>query len=80
MLTFITLLSWLYALFLALDANFQMSQRLWQRGASSNERDPCLTQNHGYFVDQAELVAHLEAHKCQRQEVSEDYSLFIHPL
>ena len=32
-LTFITLLNWLYSLFLALDGNFRMSQR----GASSNE-------------------------------------------
>ena len=48
-----------------------------RRGASSNERDPCLTQNRGYFVDQAELAAHLEAHKGQPQEVSKD-SPFIH--
>ena len=46
-----------------------------RRGASNDERDPCLTQNHGYFVDRAELAAHLEAHKGQPQEVS--YSPFI---
>ena len=67
-------LSWLYTMFLALDGNFQMSQR----GASSDERDPCLTQNQGYFVDQPELAAHLEAHKGQLQDVSKDYSPFIH--
>ena len=43
-----------------------------QKGVSSDERDPCLTQSHGYFVDQTELVAHLEAHKGHRQEVSKD--------
>ena len=47
------------------------------RGASSNEQDPCLTQNHGYFVDHAELAAHLEVHKGQPQEVSKAYSPFI---
>ena len=67
-LLIITLPSWLYALFLALDANFRMSRK----GVSSDERDPCLTRNRGYFVDQAELAAHLEAHKGHRQEVSED--------
>jgi hypothetical protein len=74
-LTFITLLSWLYALFLALDGNFRMSRR----GVSSDERDPCLTQNRGYFVDRAELAAHIEAHQGQSQEVSTThYSPFIH--
>ena len=73
-LTFITLRSWLYTLFLALDGNFRMSRK----GVSSNQRDPCLTQNCGYFVDQTELAAHLEAHKGQSQEVSRDYSPFIH--
>jgi Kyakuja-Dileera-Zisupton transposase len=49
-----------------------------RRGASSDERDPCLTQNRGYFVDQPELAAHLEAHKGQPQEVSKHYSPFVH--
>ena len=43
------------------------------RGISSDERDPYLTQNRGYFVDQDELAAHLEAHKGQPQEVSNKY-------
>ena len=46
-----------------------------RRWASSDDRDPCLTQNRGYFVDRAELAAHLEAHKGQPQEVSK--GLFI---
>jgi hypothetical protein len=76
-LTFIQLyyFSWLYALFLALDGNFRMSRR----GASSDQRDPSLTQNRGYFVDRAELAAHLEAHKGQPQEASKDYLFPIYP-
>ena len=73
-LIYITQFSWLYSLFLALDGNFRMTRR----GVSSDERDPCLTQNRGYFVDRAELAAHLEAHKGQPQEVSKHYSLFMH--
>ena len=69
-----TLLSWLYTLFLALDGNFHMSQR----EVSNDERDPSLTRNHGYFVDRAELEAHIEAHKGQPWEVSKQYSPFIH--
>jgi hypothetical protein len=57
--------SWLYTLFLALDGNFRMSRK----GVSSKERDPCLTEGHGYFVNDDELAAHLEAHKGKPQEV-----------
>ena len=57
--------SWLYTLFLALDGNFRMSRK----GVSSKERDPCLTEGRGYFVDDGKLAAHLEAHKGKRQEV-----------
>ena len=60
-------------MFLALDGNFRMSQR----DISNDERDPSLTQNRGYFVDKAELEAHIEAHKGQPQEVSKHYSPFI---
>ena len=48
-----------------------------RRWASSDDRDPCLTQNRGYFVDRAELAAHLEAHKGQPQEVSKGPYLSI---
>ena len=40
-----------------------------QKGVSSKERDPCLTEGHGFFVDDDKLAAHLEAHKGKHQEV-----------
>jgi hypothetical protein len=58
---------WLYTLFLALDANFRMSRK----GVSTKDRDPCLTQGRGYFVEDDGFLAHLEAHKGYRQEVSD---------
>lgn len=48
-----------------MDANFRMSRK----NVSSKERDPCLTQGHGYFIDNDEFEAHLEAHKGERQPV-----------
>lgn len=53
--------SWLYTLFLALDANFHLSQK----GVSTKECDPCLTQGCGY------------AHKGHCQEVMMKISPFI---
>ena len=61
----ISIHSWLYTLFLAIDGNFRMSRK----GVSSKERDPCLTEGRGYFVDDDKLAEHLEAHKGKRQEV-----------
>lgn len=63
--------SWLYTLFLALDANFRMSRK----GVSTKARDPCLTQGRGYFVEDEAFLAHLEAHKNHRQEVSDSFYL-----
>jgi hypothetical protein len=40
-----------------------------RKNVSSKERDPCLTDGRGYFVDDDKLAAHLEAHKGERQEV-----------
>jgi hypothetical protein len=40
-----------------------------RKGVSSKDRDPCLTEGRGYFVDGDKLVAHFEAHKGKRQEV-----------
>lgn len=68
----ITVSSWLYTLFLALDANFRMSRK----GVSTKERDPCLTEGHGYFVEDSGFLAHLEAHKGYRQEAS-DFSFVV---
>ena len=57
--------SWFYTLFLAIVGNFRMSRK----GVSSKERDPCLTEGCGYFVNDDKLAEHLEAHKGKRQEV-----------
>lgn len=40
-----------------------------RKGVSSKERDPCLTEGCGYFVNDDKLAEHLEAHKGKRQEV-----------
>ena len=60
--------SWLYTLYLALDANFRMSRK----GVSTKQRDPCLTRGRGYFVEDEGFLAHLEAHQGHRQEVCND--------
>ena len=46
-----------------------------RKGVSSKERDPCLTEGHGYFVDDDKLATHLEAHKGKRQEVCQVYQI-----
>ncbi|KAF8326255.1 hypothetical protein F5887DRAFT_900090 [Amanita rubescens] len=49
---------WLYTLFLAMDANFRMTRKK----VSNEERDPCLTQNRGYFVNSKDYQEHLQTH------------------
>ncbi|KAF8341779.1 hypothetical protein F5887DRAFT_918968 [Amanita rubescens] len=57
---------WLYTLFLALDANFRMTRK----NVSNEERDPCLTQHRGYFVNSKEYQDHLQTHGGKRQAPS----------
>ena len=40
-----------------------------RKGVSSKDRDPCLTEGRGFFVNDDKLSAHLEAHKGKPQEV-----------
>jgi hypothetical protein len=56
-------------LYLALDANFQMSRK----GVSTKQRNPCLTRGREYFVEDEGFLAHLEAHQGKRQEVCGDF-------
>jgi hypothetical protein len=56
----------LYALFLAIDANF----RLMRKDVSSEEKDPGLVRGWGFFGDVTKYMAHLEKHWDQKQEVS----------
>lgn len=49
-------LAYIYALYLAKDANFRVRNGL----ISSDERDPTLGQGWGYFVNKPEYVEHLK--------------------
>jgi len=51
--------SWLYALFLAIDANF----RLKHKNVSSDKANPDLNQGCAYFVEEREYKEYLEVHK-----------------
>ncbi|KAJ7788895.1 hypothetical protein B0H14DRAFT_3095035 [Mycena olivaceomarginata] len=54
----------LYALFLAIDANF----RLMHKDVSSEEKDPGLVRGWGFFGDVTKYMVHLEKHWDQKQE------------
>jgi hypothetical protein len=58
--------SFLYALFLALNANF----RLKRKDVSSEEKDPGLGTGLAFFGDVKEYMEHLDKHWDQKQEVS----------
>jgi len=55
----------LYALFLALDANF----RLKRKNVSSDEADPGLSKGWAYIVEETKYKAHLELHKAEVEPV-----------
>ena len=59
-------LSWIYRLYLAIDANFRLKRRL----VSSEEADPSLSDGWAYFVKQESYKAHLRAHDKAPQPVS----------
>lgn len=40
-----------------------------RKNVSNEERDPCLTQDTGYFVNNKEYQEHLETHSGKRQAV-----------
>lgn len=56
---------WLYALFLAIDANF----RLKRKAISSDERDPSLNAGSAYFVEECEYKTYLAERVTVPQEV-----------
>ncbi|KAG1853790.1 hypothetical protein C8R48DRAFT_610437 [Suillus tomentosus] len=58
--------SWLYSLFLAIDANF----RLKRRAVSSDETDPSLLQGWAYFVEENSYKSHLSDRAGETQEKS----------
>ena len=55
----------LYALFLSLDANFQMKRKK----VSNDERDPSLNEGWAYFVEEGPYKEHLTKHWDQKQDV-----------
>ncbi|KAH0826244.1 hypothetical protein J3R83DRAFT_5708 [Lanmaoa asiatica] len=57
---------WLYALFVAIDANF----RLKRRAVSKDDVDPSLSQGWGYFVEELSYKLYLRDHANFRQEKS----------
>ncbi|KAG2119820.1 uncharacterized protein F5147DRAFT_742104 [Suillus discolor] len=57
---------WLYAIFVAIDANF----RLKRRNVSSDETDPSLSEGWAYFVEENEYKAFLAQHLGDEQEKS----------
>lgn len=57
--------SWLYTLFVGIDANFRMKRK----AVSSEEHDPSLTRGYGYFVEEGGYQAHLGSHAGEKQEV-----------
>ncbi|KAG2037090.1 hypothetical protein BDR03DRAFT_934153 [Suillus americanus] len=57
---------WIYSLFLAIDANFRLKQRL----VSSDDRDPGLSQGWGYFVKESNYKAYLQENASLAQEKS----------
>lgn len=59
------LCSWLYALFLGIDANF----RLKRKKVSSEERDPSLGGGWSFFVEEKNYKEHVAKHWDQKQPV-----------
>ncbi|KAG2105070.1 uncharacterized protein F5147DRAFT_746489 [Suillus discolor] len=57
---------WLYAVFLAIDANF----RLKRRNVSSDQTDPSLSKGWAYFVEEKDYKAFLAEHLADAQEKS----------
>jgi hypothetical protein len=56
---------YLHALFLALDANFQLKRK----NISSDEADPGLSKGWAYIVEETKYKAHLELHKAEVEPV-----------
>jgi hypothetical protein len=59
-------LRWLYALFVAIDANFRLKRRI----VSKDSTDPGLSRGWAYFVDETAYKAYLLDHSSKPQEVS----------
>lgn len=56
---------WLYTLFVTIDANFRLKQRV----VSNDEVDPSLSRGWAYFVEELSYKLYLGEHMNARQEV-----------
>lgn len=56
---------WIYALFLAIDANFRLQRKV----VSSDKVDPGLSNGWAFFVEEKKYKEHLAKHWDQKQEV-----------
>ncbi|KAG6372035.1 hypothetical protein JVT61DRAFT_8738 [Boletus reticuloceps] len=63
----LTIHSWIYTLFIAIDANF----RLKRKTVSSNQADPGLNHGWAYFVEEGSYKKYLAQHASVLQEVSD---------
>jgi hypothetical protein len=64
---------WLYALFVAIDANFRLKRRI----VSKDVVDPGLSRGWAYFVDDTRYQEHLAAHGKDIQEVRIIYCAIV---
>ena len=67
------MISWLYSLFLGLDANF----RLKRKDVSSDKRDSSLSSGWSYFVPNAPYKEHLERYKGESKPVITELQLSL---
>jgi hypothetical protein len=58
--------SWLYGLFVAIDANFRLKRKV----VSKDSVDPSLSRGWGYFVEESAYKAFLDDNSNTSQEVS----------
>ncbi|KAG1731458.1 hypothetical protein EDD22DRAFT_750930, partial [Suillus occidentalis] len=65
-LTYVITHSWLYSLFLAIDANFHLKCCF----VSNDVKDPGLSRGWGYFVEEQQYKAYLHDHADEAQEKS----------
>lgn len=58
--------SWLYGLFLAIDANFRLKRRM----VSKDSVDPGLSRGWAYFVEETAYKTYLQSYTGSPQQVS----------
>lgn len=72
----LTVVRWLFALFIALDANF----KLRRKKVSTPEKDPSLSGGWAYFVNEEKFAEHLKEHGNTQQPVRSSLTIDIHQV